>query len=153
NRRPSASARVAPRHSDGAVCHLAVRQVRARGLSWRSAAEMGHRTAATERCRTQRRMIRRYSMKKFVLALATAAQCMLVPAYAQEFPKKSITLIVGFAAGGAADTAARIIARKLSDNLGVSVVVDNRAGAGGNIAHQVVAHAEPDGATILLGSI
>jgi tripartite-type tricarboxylate transporter receptor subunit TctC len=61
--------------------------------------------------------------------------------------------MVGFAAGGAADTAARVIARKLSDDLGVPVVVDNRAGAGGNIAHQLVAHGEPDGSLILLGSI
>lgn len=75
-------------------------------------------------------------------------------AAAQEFPaNKTITLVVGFSAGGATDTAARIIARKLSDNLGQSVVVDNRPGAGGNIAHQAVANAAPDGTTILLGSI
>ena len=74
-------------------------------------------------------------------------------AFAQEWPKKTLTLVVGFAPGGAADTAARLVARKLQDNLGQTVVVDNRAGAGGNIAHQVVARAEPDGATILLGSV
>lgn len=57
-------------------------------------------------------------------------------AQAQDFPpKKTITLVVGFAAGGAADTGARIIAKKLGENIGASVVVDNRAGAGGNIAH------------------
>jgi tripartite-type tricarboxylate transporter receptor subunit TctC len=71
----------------------------------------------------------------------------------QNFPSRSITLIVGFAAGGATDTAARIIAKKLADNLGQTVVVDNRAGAGGNIAHQQVANAAPDGYTILLGSV
>ncbi len=71
----------------------------------------------------------------------------------QNFPSRPITLIVGFAAGGATDTAARIIARKLSENLGQSVVVDNRAGAGGNIAHQQIATAPPDGYTILLGSV
>ncbi|MGZ5660306.1 MAG: Bug family tripartite tricarboxylate transporter substrate binding protein, partial [Usitatibacter sp.] len=69
------------------------------------------------------------------------------------FPSRPITVVVGFAAGGATDTAARIIARKLSENMGVSVVVDNRAGAGGNIAHQQVANAAPDGYTILLGSV
>ncbi len=75
-------------------------------------------------------------------------------AAAQDFPAgKTITMVVGFSAGGATDTAARIIAKKLSDNLGQSVVVDNRPGAGGNIAHQLVAIAKPDGATILLGSI
>ena len=74
-------------------------------------------------------------------------------AFGQEWPKKTLTLVVGFAPGGAADTAARLVARKLQDNLGQTVVVDNRAGAGGNIAHQFVARAEPDGATILLGSV
>jgi tripartite-type tricarboxylate transporter receptor subunit TctC len=61
--------------------------------------------------------------------------------------------VVGFAAGGAADTAARVVAKRLGDNLGLTVVVDNRAGAGGNLAHQYVANATPDGSTILLGSI
>ncbi len=72
---------------------------------------------------------------------------------AQDLPKKTLTLVVGFAPGGAADTAARLVARRLQENLGQTVVVDNRAGAGGNIAHQFVARAEPDGATILLGSV
>lgn len=86
--------------------------------------------------------------------LAAAGSASLRPAAAEEFPPKgSINLVVGFAAGGAADTAARLIARKLGDNLGRSVVVQNRAGAGGNIAHKLVADAEPDGATILLGSV
>jgi tripartite-type tricarboxylate transporter receptor subunit TctC len=76
------------------------------------------------------------------------------PGLAQEFPaNRSVTMVVGFAAGGAADTAARIIARKLGENLGVSVIVDNRAGAGGNIAHQQVANATADGTIILLGSV
>lgn len=74
------------------------------------------------------------------------------PAVAQELPKK-ITIVVGFAAGGAADHAARIVAKRLADNLGATVVVDNKAGAGGNIAHQTVARAEPDGSVILLGSV
>jgi tripartite-type tricarboxylate transporter receptor subunit TctC len=62
-------------------------------------------------------------------------------------------MLVGFAPGGAADAAARIIARKLSENLGQPVNVDNRGGAGGNIAHQQMAAAAPDGYTILLGSV
>jgi tripartite-type tricarboxylate transporter receptor subunit TctC len=92
-------------------------------------------------------------MHKLFIATVVAMFAASGAAHAQEFPKKPITMVVGFAAGGAADTAARIIAKKLSDNLGVPVVVDNRAGAGGDIAHQAVARAEPDGATILLGSI
>ncbi|MBP6900017.1 MAG: tripartite tricarboxylate transporter substrate binding protein [Burkholderiaceae bacterium] len=72
---------------------------------------------------------------------------------AQEIPKKPITLVVGFAAGGAADHAARVVAKKLSENLGITVVIDNKAGAGGNIAHDLVAKATPDGSVILLGSV
>jgi len=86
--------------------------------------------------------------------IAAAFACVLPPlASAQDIPRKSITMVVGFAPGGGADTAARLIARKLADNLGRPVVVENKAGAGGNIAHDLVARAEPDGSTILLGSI
>ena len=68
-------------------------------------------------------------------------------------PRKPVTLVVGFAPGGAADAAARLIARKLAENIGQTVVVDNRGGAGGNIAHQYVAHAAADGSVLLFGSI
>ena len=86
------------------------------------------------------------------LTLATAL-CAL-SAQAQEFPpKKTITMVVGFAAGGAADTGARIIAKKLGENIGASVVIDNRAGAGGNIAHQYTAQGPADGSLILFGSV
>ncbi|MBY6346189.1 tripartite tricarboxylate transporter substrate binding protein [Providencia rettgeri] len=75
-------------------------------------------------------------------------------AYAHVFPpKKSISLIVGFAAGGAADAAARMIAKKLGDNIGQTVVVQNKAGAGGILAHQQVANADSDGSVLLLGSV
>jgi tripartite-type tricarboxylate transporter receptor subunit TctC len=73
---------------------------------------------------------------------------------AQEFaPKKTVTMVVGFAAGGSADTAARVIAKKLGENIGVAVVVDNKPGAGGNTAHAAVANGPTDGSVILLGSI
>ncbi len=75
-------------------------------------------------------------------------------ALAQDFPpKKPITMVVGFAAGGAADAAARMIAKKLGDNSGQSVIVENRGGAGGNIAHGQVANGPTDGSMILFGSI
>ena len=73
-------------------------------------------------------------------------------ALAQDFPpKKNISMIVGFVAGGAADTGARIIAKRLGENLGVSVTVENKAGAGGNIAHQLTATGPADGSVLLLG--
>src|SRR5512132_72539 len=81
-------------------------------------------------------------------ALATAGI-----AGAQTFPSHAVTLTVGFAPGGGTDTAARIIAQKLSENIGQSVVVDNKAGAGGNIAAQHIANAAPDGYTIHLTSV
>lgn len=95
--------------------------------------------------------MKKYGLVRSLLAFVCSLAALSTPA--QEFPTKSITMVVGFAAGGAADTAARIIARKLGENLGLSVVVDNRAGAGGNIAHQQIANATPDGSIILLGSV
>ncbi len=76
-----------------------------------------------------------------------------VAAAQSPFPSRTITMVVGFAPGGGTDTASRIIARRLTETLGQSVVVENRPGAGGNIAHEVVARAAPDGHTLLLGSI
>jgi tripartite-type tricarboxylate transporter receptor subunit TctC len=93
-------------------------------------------------------------MNKRQLLVVLAAALAAGSASAQDFPpKRPVTMVVGFAAGGAADAAARLIAKKLSDNIGQSVTVDNKAGAGGNIAHQTVANGPTDGSTILLGSI
>jgi len=71
-------------------------------------------------------------------------------AFAQAGPKGPVRLIVGFAPGGSSDLAARIIAEKLKDALGVPVVVDNKAGAGGRIAAEALKNAPPDGNTLLL---
>ena len=90
----------------------------------------------------------------FIAAAAVLAAAAPSLAAAQDFPpKKPVTLVVGFAAGGAADAAARLIAKKLSENIGQSVVVDNKGGAGGNIAHQFVAVAPADGSVLLFGSV
>jgi tripartite-type tricarboxylate transporter receptor subunit TctC len=87
-------------------------------------------------------------------ALAAAAICLAGPVLAQDFPpSKPVTLVVGFAAGGAADAAARLIAKKLGENIGQTVIVENKAGAGGNIAHQQVANGPADGSMLLFGSI
>ena len=72
---------------------------------------------------------------------------------AQEFPNRTVTLVVPFAAGGSTDLVARIIAQKMSDDLGQQVIVENVAGAGGNIGADRVARADPDGYTILMGTV
>ena len=73
-------------------------------------------------------------------------------ARAAGYPDRPVKLLVGFAPGGPTDVMARIVAAHLGDRLGGSFVVENRAGAGGNIAAGVVAHAEPDGYTLLVAS-
>jgi tripartite-type tricarboxylate transporter receptor subunit TctC len=66
---------------------------------------------------------------------------------------KPIRIIVGFAAGGAADIVTRVLAAKLGDSLGQNVIVENRTGGGGNIATEAVARAEPDGTTLLMAPL
>ena len=92
-------------------------------------------------------------MLKTRLAFLSAAIALCGGALGQNFPTRPVTLTVGFAPGGGTDTAARIVAKKLTENIGQSVVVENRAGAGGNIAAQQIAAAPPDGYTIHLSSV
>lgn len=75
-----------------------------------------------------------------------------LPGLAQTYPNKPIRLIVTFAAGGGADFMGRLIGQKLGEVYRQTVIVDNRAGAGGAIGNEVVARAAPDGYTLLLGA-
>lgn len=95
---------------------------------------------------------------KCLLATATLAFGALIsalsPASAQTaFPERPITLVVPFAAGGSTDLVGRIVAQRMAEELGQQVVVENRAGAGGTLGATAVAQAEPDGYTILMGTI
>lgn len=72
-------------------------------------------------------------------------------AEAQIYPNRTITLVIPFAPGGSTSIVGRVIADKMSQLLGQSIVIDNRAGAGGTVGTKYVATSEPDGYTILLG--
>ena len=82
------------------------------------------------------------------LVIAAGSACAAEP-----FPSQPFRIVVGFAPGGANDLLARILARELTQTMGQPFVVENRAGAGGLIADEVVAKAKPDGYTLLLGSV
>jgi len=93
------------------------------------------------------------NMQRRFLALATAATALALAcglATAQNYPAKSVTLVVPFAAGGPTDIVARTLAASMSKTLGQSVVVENKAGAGGTLAPAYVAKAAPDGYTFLI---
>jgi tripartite-type tricarboxylate transporter receptor subunit TctC len=87
-------------------------------------------------------------MKLLCAALLAAA----VPALAQGWPDKPIRLVVSFAPGGVHDTLARVLQPRLTEALGQPIVIENRAGAGGNIAAEAVARSAPDGYTFLVAS-
>jgi len=85
------------------------------------------------------------------LFVVVAAALLVPPAAAENYPTRPIRLYVAFPPGGAADIVARLVAQPLSARLGQPVVVENKPGSGGNIAGELIAHAAPDGYSLLIG--
>src|SRR5687767_8123603 len=93
-------------------------------------------------------------MKTWLLrSMALVVMAMAVTAHAQQYPSKPIKFIVPFPPGGGLDVTARTIQQKLSDNLGVPVVIENKGGAAGTLGADFAARQPADGYTILLGNV
>jgi len=97
-------------------------------------------------------------MKNAVLRSATVSLAIIFCAMphfaaAQQFPQRALRLVVPFAPGGSTDTLARIVGQRLTESLGQPVIVDNRPAAGGTVGTDLVAKAQADGHTLLIGSI
>jgi tripartite-type tricarboxylate transporter receptor subunit TctC len=92
-------------------------------------------------------------MKKMTRRAAGALALVMVAssAWAQDFPSRSLKLVVPYAPGGGADSVARIVAKKVAENVGQPIVIENKGGAGSIVGTDLVAKAEPDGYTLLLG--
>ena len=95
-----------------------------------------------------------HSLRRTVLLTLASAACVLATATvsAQPLSSKPIRIVVPFGAGGVADLTARVVAKKMSENMGQAVIIDNKPGAGGVVAGDAVAKSEPDGHTLLLMS-
>jgi tripartite-type tricarboxylate transporter receptor subunit TctC len=90
---------------------------------------------------------------KFKCVLLCAGLAFCGAAAAQQFPSKPVRIVVGFAAGGSTDKLARVLATRMTELLGQSVIVDNKPGAAGNLAAELVATAAPDGYTLFMSTV
>ncbi|ODT15139.1 MAG: LacI family transcriptional regulator [Kaistia sp. SCN 65-12] len=92
-------------------------------------------------------------MRSLSIVAIVLAALVGLPAHAADFPDKPITVIVPFPPGGSSDVTARLVAKKMAERVGQSVVIDNKGGANGSIGATALKQAKPDGYTILVGSI
>ena len=92
------------------------------------------------------------TLRHAVGLIASAAMLAAMPASAQKYPDRTITMIVPFGAGGSTDIVGRIAAEAMSRSLGVSIIVENKGGAGGTVGTQAAANAAPDGYTITMST-
>lgn len=97
-------------------------------------------------------MMRMNVVRATALAVGSLLLCQVAAQAAEAFPRRPLRFVVGFLPGGPSDTIARVVGAKLGEGLGQTVIVDNRAGAGGNVSAEIVAHAPADGHTLLLGT-
>lgn len=93
------------------------------------------------------------ALRRVVAGMVAAASMLAAPLALAAYPEKPIRMVVGFSAGGTTDVVARILGKEIGDALGQPVVVENRPGAGSNIAAEMVARAEPDGYTLLMVAV
>src|SRR4051794_29602700 len=89
----------------------------------------------------------------FCIVAAPLLYALSLASPAQSYPGKPIRLVVGFSAGGSADVSARIFAKRIGELLNATIIVENRGGAGGSYATQIVADSNPDGYTLLWGNV
>ena len=100
-----------------------------------------------------RTISRRLALAGACAAVAASALAPLSASAQAAYPNKPVTIIVPFSAGGTTDILARIVGQALNTELGQSVIIDNRAGAGGNIGGALAAKAKPDGYTLFMGTV
>jgi tripartite-type tricarboxylate transporter receptor subunit TctC len=108
--------------------------------------------AADPKNRAAREETAMAAILRVVLTLALILFTGIVSAQNAAYPNRPMKMLVGFAAGGGTDVAARVIAQKMSEILGLNIVVENRTGASGLIAAQDLAKSDPDGYTLMMGS-
>src|ERR1700729_788027 len=108
-------------------------------------------TTMQKREMSGRSPMRRFCASLLMLLLAFGLGDNLKAASAQTYPNRNITLVVPFPPGGSTSIVGRVVADKMSQLLGQSIVVDNRGGAGGTVGTKYVAKSDPDGYTLLLG--